>query len=395
MRSIAALLVLAMLGASALPVRAEEPDVAIGERLFRRSWTVAPASARANDGLGPLFNARSCAACHQGLERADIHAPDVTERGLVVRLSDPAGAGDPTYGRQIQTSAAPGLAPEARVSLQWRVVKAGLAQPFADLTDLSAGPLAGSTIATLRTAPALKGLGAVEAVADDAIEALADPDDRDGDGISGRVARLVDGRVGRFGWKATQASIEDQVAAAFHLDLGLSSASRPDPAGDCTPAQTECLAAPAGAEPDGVEISPPIIDLISAFLRAAPSPAPIRDAAGERLFRQVGCAACHVEALRTQSGGFVTLYSDLLLHDMGEELAAGGPEGAASAREWRTTPLRGVASAQKRGLLHDGRASSLEDAIRWHGGEADISRQRALALAGDERKSLIRFLEGL
>lgn len=395
MRAFAALLALGVLAASVLPTKADAPDAAIGERLFRRNWTIAPASARANDGLGPLFNARSCAACHQGLERTDVHAADAPDRGLVVRLSNAAGGGDLIYGRQIQTMAAPGLSPEARVAIRWEKNAAGLAVPMPVLTALSAGPLSASTTASLRVAPTLKGLGAIEVVAEDAIEALADPDDRDGDGISGRVARLADGRTGRFGWKATQASLGDQVAAAFHLDLGLSSPSHLEAAGDCTRVQTDCLAAPAGAEPGGIEISPVVINLISAFLRRVPATPPAQDASGEALFTQVGCAACHVKAMRTTSGGAVTLYSDLLLHDMGEALAAGGPEGAASAREWRTAPLRGLAAAQSRGLLHDGRASSLEEALLWHGGEAEMSRKRVLALTPEARQALIRFLEGL
>ncbi len=395
MRTFAALLALGLLAASVLPTQADGPDAAIGERLFRRNWSIAPASARANDGLGPLFNARSCAACHQGLERTDIRASDAPDRGLVVRLSNATGGGDPIYGRQIQTMAVPGLSPEARVAIRWEKNAAGLAVPMPVLTDVSAGPLLASTTATLRVAPMLKGLGAIEAVATEAIEALADPDDRDGDGISGRVATLADGRIGRFGWKAAQASLEDQVAAAFHLDLGLSSPSHPQAAGDCTRVQTDCLTAPAGAEPGGVEISPAVIDLISAFLRRVPATPRAQDASGEAVFTQVGCAACHVDAMQTKTGGSVALYSDLLLHDMGAALAAGESEGAARAREWRTAPLRGLSAAKSRGLLHDGRASSLEEALLWHGGEAEMSRERVLALVPEERQALLRFLEGL
>jgi CxxC motif-containing protein (DUF1111 family) len=406
------ILVLVCLVALAMPEgRADDLAVAIGKRLFERAWVLAPSSTEANDGLGPLFNARSCAACHQGLERTDMHAPQATQHGLVVRLVTPTGAGDPLYGHQIQTAAAPGLEPEARVGIEWQGTKDGLVVPVPRLTELSGGALSPQTIPSLRVAPRLTGLRDIEAVPDATLKALADPDDRDGDGISGRVARLADGRIGRFGWKATQATLSDQTAAAFHTDLGLSTRAFPSSEGDCTRLQTTCFSAPQGATDGHVEISPEIVDAIVAFLRtrgeisttprvmkAAASPEAPSDAdqsRGADLFRATGCAECHVPALPIGEGRHVTLYSDLLLHDLGEALSSGGPDGAATAREWRTAPLRGLGTAQPRGLLHDGRARTIEEAVRWHAGEAERSRARMLALEQDDRHALIRFLEGL
>lgn len=394
--------VLALIGVVVLATpdaTAEDLAAAIGKRLFERAWVLPPSSTAANDGLGPLFNARSCAACHQRLGRTDMRAGTVPPPpGLVVALVTPDGDGDPHYGRQIQTAAAPGLAPEAEFTLEWREEADGLVAPVPRLTRLADGPLAAQTIASLRVAPALVTIGDVASVPDAALAALADPDDRDGDGISGRLARLGDGRIGRFGWKATTATLAEQTAAAFSTDLGLSSRARPASTGDCTALQTACFAAPQGAVAGQVEIGDEIIGALSAFLRDRHAASPLAqevEGRGAALFREVGCAACHTPTLPDDKGGVVRIYSDLLLHDLGERLASGGPQGAAQSREWRTAPLRGLGEAQDRGLLHDGRARSIEEAVRWHGGEAQRSQARLLALDAEDRQALMRFLEGL
>jgi CxxC motif-containing protein (DUF1111 family) len=336
-------------------VAGSDLSVAIGERMFRRAWTPAPSSTTANDGLGPLFNARSCNACHQGLARVDAFAADALQRGVVIRLSQPDGGGDPLYGRQMQTAAVAGLAPETG------------------------------------------GLADLAALSEEAMRAFADPDDQDGDGISGRLAILPDGSIGRFGWKAAHATLQDQVAAAFLLDLGMSTKQHPLPFGDCTAGDQNCRAAPHGADDRGIEIAPVIVEAIAAFLASVPhlatTPKPNE---GAKLFQSAQCGACHVpELARTDGKPPVALYSDLLLHDLGNALASGGPEGAALATEWRTAPLRGLGARKSLGLMHDGRAKDIESAILAHAGEANTSRQTFLALDLEQRRALIAFLERL
>ena len=219
--------------------------------------------------------------------------------------------------------------------------------------------------------------------------ALADPDDRDNDGISGRV-RLLDGtagransRLGRYGYKAGAATLKEQMADAFATDLGLSSAYRPFPHGDCTAAESDCMAAPSGesARNSGRELSDDVFDVLAAYLDSLPTPTrPATPSPGAELFAATGCAACHAPAMPARDGGSVSAYTDLLLHDMGPALDDGvGAPGVASA-EWRTSPLIAMSAGTGRRYLHDGRAPTLDAAIRAHGGEAE-NAPRALSRA--------------
>src|SRR5690606_32923607 len=262
-------------------------------------------------------------------------------------------------------------------------------------------------LVSARLAPALAGVGRIGRIADAGLLALEDPDDGNGDGISGRAHRLPEGGIGRFGHKASQPSLALQVAAALRDDIGIT--SRHFPAESCTRAQAGCAAAPSGAGPDGPhEISDFLFDALVAHVASLPSPvsrrAPGVGDAGEgaRLFGLAGCAACHVPTLPTVDGEVVALHSDLLLHDMGEGLADALGEGDAMGAEWRTAPLAGIgerARAGERlgraGFLHDGRAHTLLDAILWHGGEAAPARERFRALDGRERSALLDYLRGL
>lgn len=393
--------VVVALVAAAAPALARDLDAEIGARLFRRAWVPAPAATRADDGLGPHFDARSCAACHPGggrAARALSPAGEPLAQGIVLRL-DRDGEPDPVYGRQLQTGAVAGVRVEAtpRLSLEaggegprWRIAPG----------DLGHGPLAAGTRISARAAPALFGLGALAGVPEAEIRRRADPDDRDGDGISGRVA-VVEGGIGRFGLKATGVRIADQVAGAFSLDMGLSTPARPAARGDCTPAQTDCLNAPAGSERGEPEMDAAIVELIARFVASLPAPAAAAggagaDPRGARLFAAAGCAACHIPALAGDEDRPVAAYTDLLLHDLGSGLADAA-EGAAGAAEWRTAPLWGLGAALRRGagLLHDGRAGTVAEAVGWHGGEAAAARARFDGLTADDRKALIAFIERL
>jgi CxxC motif-containing protein (DUF1111 family) len=218
---------------------------------------------------------------------------------------------------------------------------------------------------------------------------------------------------GRFGWKAGEATIRDQSAAAFASDIGISSPLLPAGWGDCSVAQSTCRAAPHGdGDARGTEIDETGLDLVTFYSRNLGVPAR-RDLDvpevlnGKRVFHEAGCPACHVPKYVTarldnqpeQSFQLIWPYTDLLLHDMGEGLADHRPEGRATGREWRTPPLWGIGlTPQVNGhsqYLHDGRARSLLEAVLWHGGEAEAARDHVIGLAPSDRADLIRFLESL
>ncbi|SHF12455.1 CxxC motif-containing protein, DUF1111 family [Kaistia soli DSM 19436] len=372
---------------------------AMGKALFDRQWVAAPSSTLANDGLGPLFNEKGCITCHSGKAfsaRVTATADGVvTARGLATRLGDAEGLADPIYGRQIQPRSVPGLQSEGTVTY---TVRDGL--PMAVAFAPAFGPLAPATRLGPRLAPPLAGIGRIGMVDEAAILQREDPDDRDGDGIFGRARRLADGSIGRYGWKASAATLDQQVADAFMLDIGMSSPLSPHPSGDCTAAETACLKAPDGRDAsfDGEEISQQMVQLVAAYLDGLKAPtSPPEDDPDLALFTATGCAACHVPSLPRTGGGTVALYSDLLLHDMGPALDDGVGEPGVRSSEWRTAPL--IALALRRGTetryLHDGRAGTIDAAIRAHGGEASRARANYNALTAEDRMRLLSFLDRL
>ncbi|MFG1399513.1 di-heme oxidoredictase family protein [Roseixanthobacter pseudopolyaromaticivorans] len=385
--------------------RADELDIAVGKAVFDRPWVPAPSSTRGNDGLGPLFDARSCSACHpkDGRGTARLGADGAPlGHGLVVALARTGGAPDPVYGARLQTEAVQGLDAEAIVRIREGRDDAGRVTRMPVLSALAYGPLAPDTVPRLRVAPDLRGRGLLERVPQAAILALEDPDDRDGDSVRGRAHRVIgaDGRetLGRFGWKAAQPTLSGQIAEAFHLDLGLSTPLLPEPWGDCTPAQPLCRAAPHGVTREGEsEISPALFNALVAYVADLPVPGARADAAGARLFAATGCAACHRPNLPLESGGTAALFTDVLLHDLGPGLDDGLDTPAAAGRAWRTAPLAGLSQALARGtgLLHDGRAADVKAALAWHGGEASSALARYGKLPAHDREALIRYVSGL
>ncbi|RTL98001.1 thiol oxidoreductase [Ancylobacter aquaticus] len=398
-----AVLLCALLVSASAPATAEDSrlDAAIGKALFERPWVPAPSSTRANDGLGPLFDARSCSACHPAGGGAGATALDAAGRpqglGLVLSLFRSDGRGDPVYGHRLETMTLPGVPAEGAFAV---VVENGRRIPRIESPGY--GRLDPATHMSLRAAPDLRGRGKLELVDDAAILALEDPDDRDGDGVRGRARRLetpeAGSSIGRFGWKASHPTLAGQASEAFSLDLGLSTPLRPEPWGDCTDLQTACRDAPQGREEEGEpEISDAIVQRLVTYLRALKVPEGGDDARGRRLFAATGCATCHRPALPTRAGGTVALYTDVLLHDMGEGLADPAGVPGAAAAEWRTAPLAGLSGALDRGvgLLHDGRAADVAEAVRWHGGEASGARARFEALGKTERARLIDYVSSL
>jgi CxxC motif-containing protein (DUF1111 family) len=380
---------------------ADDLDRALGKALFERIWVPAPASTDAANGLGPLFSERSCVACHGGPGGgASIAFTDtgVVARGLSIRLADADGNPDPVYGTGFQARAVPGLGSEGTVTVR----SAGNDAPLTVTLGPSRGPLAPETRMSLRLAPPLVARGRLEMIDPGAILARADPDDATGDGVSGRpnMIETPDGpMVGRYGWKAEQSSLAHQIAHAFAFDLGLSSPLYPLPHGDCTPAQADCLGAPTGRSPrfDDQEISAQIVDLIAGYVYGLEPAEQEPHKVGEIIFSDLGCISCHAPSLPAKDGTPVTVYSDLLLHDMGPVLDDGVGAPGVKSSEWRTAPLAGLywSKGATRRYLHDGRAPTLDAAIHAHGGEAAGARAGYLSLRPEDREMLIAFLETL
>jgi CxxC motif-containing protein (DUF1111 family) len=398
-----------------------------GNALFNRNWTTAPASTSGTDGLGPTFNARSCSTCHfkDGRGRPPL-SEDEEMSTMLLRLSIPGTdehggpKPEPTYGGQLNPFGILGVPGEGDARVLTELVEGRyddgasyeLSVPTYEIRELAFGDLAEGTLISPRVAPQMIGLGLLQAIDESDLMAHADPEDADHDGISGRANRvwdvaLGDFALGRFGWKANQPRLEQQNSGAFLGDIGITSPLFP--AENCGSAQPECEAAPTGGEPEIDQEHVDKIDFYSKFL-AVPARRELDDpraAQGEKLFTELGCGTCHVtqfttgsvEGLPELSSQIIHPYTDLLLHDMGEALADGRPDYEADGNEWRTPPLWGIGlfkdvNAHTR-YLHDGRARDLEEAVLWHGGEAQKAASAFKALAETERQALLRFLGSL
>lgn len=378
---------------SSAPALAASLDAEIGKRLFERVWVSAPSSTQSNDGLGPLYDAPSCASCHRQLPLADFDETTVPP-GTLVRLGNAKGGGDPVYGHQLQTRAVAGHMPEANPDITWTTEPRTAA---ITLYGQNYGALSPDTKLALRRAPVLNGVGLLAQIPESEILKNVDPTDANGDGIKGRAAWIDAGGkkvLGRFGWKATEPDLASQVSKAFSLDIGMSTNLRAQPWGDCTEAQSQCRKGPHGGNHATPEIAPALIEAIVQFLsyEVPRKPSAI---GGEAQFQRAGCAACHA-SLALADGTPVPAYTDLLLHDLGGGLNDGIKEGAAEAGFWRTAPLWNVAkSLELGGLLHDGRARNIEEAIEWHDGEAAGARAKFRALTAQDRAALAAFVRGL
>ena len=404
----------------------ERRTFAVGNSFFRQNWVTAPASTEARDGLGPTFNALSCSSCHLLDGRGKPpDGPGDGERGLLLRLSIP-GAGahggplaEPVYGGQLQDRAIVNVPIEGEFIILYQEVPGAFAdgeiyslrRPVYQFRGLNFGPMHPDTMFSPRVAPAVVGMGLLEAIPESVIVSAADPNDADYDGISGRVNMVWDERkgaiaLGRFGWKANVPTVEQQTAGAFLGDLGVT--SELFPAENCTASQTECEAAPNGGSPEiGAERLADVVFYTQTL--AVPAMRDIDDPQvqeGAKLFAQAGCGVCHtpqyttgsheIEALSNQA---IYPYTDLLLHDMGPELADGRPDFEADGQEWRTPPLWGIGLVETVNghtmFLHDGRARNLTEAILWHGGEGSGARDAFKSLSKEQRDALIRFLNSL
>ncbi len=354
-------------GAEAGPGNLVAPDpIAEGEALFVSDFTL-------EQGLGPLFNAPSCAGCHSVPSPGGMGADGL---GVVVRV-----------GRVVDGSFDPLTAEGGPLAGPHSIAARGA--PGGRLTGVPAA----ATLTSVRNAPALFGLGLVDASPDQVIAAGAVPR---GDGVHGRVNLVPDAtgeeRVGRFGWKADVADLQEFVGHALRNEHGITNPIAPH---DLLPqGQADlCGGDAAGPEDDGTKVT-----AVTSFVAALPALAPRPGEAlalvrrGELVFGASGCIACHTAALPS-SRGEARLYSDLLLHDMGPALDDGVPQGQAGGRDWRTTPLWGLGTRSR--YLHDGRARTVRAAVLAHGGEAALAARRFRDLSPDARDALLAFLNAL
>jgi CxxC motif-containing protein (DUF1111 family) len=428
----------------------------IGNSFFKRNWVEAPASTTARDGLGPHFIARSCAGCHvldgRGAPPAWKNTLGPEPEGTVALLMRLSVAGtpavragvlpDPVYGDQFNNAAIQGVKPEGRVEIRQQPIPGRFAdgtrytlqKPIYKLTDLNYGPFAPGLMVSPRIAPQIAGIGLIEAIPEAEILRNAREQAAAPGPVKGEVNRVWDmfaqeERIGRFGWKANVATIAHQTAGAFHGDMGITSSVLPQET--CTPTQKDCLAAPHGGGrtrgSDGIVpaatagSTPPEIDDETLghviFYQATLAPAArrnVKDAQvlrGQALFAQAQCAACHRPSYVTAEGPFprftspalkgqrIWPYTDLLLHDMGPDLADGRPDHLASGTQWKTPPLWGIGLIQDvnghQRLMHDGRANGVLEAILWHGGEAQASKEQVLKMKRADRGALVKFVESL
>jgi len=370
---------------------ADPLDVAAGKAVFERQWVSAPSTTHSDEGLGPFYDARSCSACHAGGGAGQLS--NTIGTGLLVRLGRHDGTADPVYGAQLQTKSLPGLSPEAAVSIGWTVID-GHRIPSLHISDLGYGALAPQTYAAIRRAPSLRGAAELESVSDDAILAGETREHRQG--MSGHAQIFPDlagRRLGRWGWKATAVDLPSQVALALERDIGLSTSDHPDPWGECTPAESGCREMALRNADARIEVPDAVRDLIVAYVSSLPAPAPLDETSrGAAVFRQIGCDGCHAVLIQPD-GRPVNALTDLLLHDMGPELDDGIAEGEAKSSEWRTAPLWNLADELAGGgLLHDGRARSIGEAVHWHGGEASHTRKRFEALSAADQAAIENYL---
>jgi CxxC motif-containing protein (DUF1111 family) len=397
----------------------------LGKSFFSIPWVEAPSATTARDGLGPLFNANTCTSCHPNNAYTPLFNENKTlSRGVVARLSIPNSGSKvheqylqtrgfvphEVYGSQLSLNGTQNVPFEGRIEVEYKQKEVKypdghsvfLRVPTYTLVDLNYGNISKDTIVSVRKAPALVGLGLIEQLDEASILAHVDENDSNNDGISGRANYVYDIEkneiaLGKYTYKAAAPTLKQQIATAFHNDMSLTTSLFPQD--NCSQHQKECLNAKKAQ--DAIDVPDHRLDAIASYLSALKVPVnKQKNKEGEKLFSQIGCASCHVPNLKTKKGFDVPVYSDFLLHDMGEDLSDGKTEFRAQTREWRTTPLWGINSyfytvGQTPEFLHDGRARNIEEAILWHGGEAQKSKEAFMHLSKQQRSALIEFIGAL
>jgi CxxC motif-containing protein (DUF1111 family) len=404
-------------------------DFQVGNSFFRNNWVAAPASASARDGLGVFFNATSCGGCHFKDGRAappkSFNGQELS--GLLFRLSvagqSPHGEpiSEPNYGAQLNDVALMGAVAEGKIKVSYQEIQGmyadgmpySLQKPIYEFLNLGYGALQPNTMISPRIAQQIPGLGLLEAISESSILALADVNDSNGDGISGKPNYVWDYQkqqktLGRFGWKANQPSLFQQTASALLGDMGITSSLFPSE--NLTALQSSIYGNIAnGGSP---EISDDNLRKTVFYIQnlAVPARRNHKDAVvlqGKQVFEELGCAKCHTPKMQTSTdypvaqlrNQTIRPYTDMLLHDMGEGLADNRPDFEANGNEWRTPPLWGIGLInlvnKHTNFLHDGRARNLEEAILWHSGEGENSKKKFTQKQKADRDALIKFLESL
>ncbi|MBS1538260.1 MAG: c-type cytochrome [Bacteroidetes bacterium] len=390
-----------------------------GDVAFEAKFVTAPATI--NSGLGPIYNNIACVSCHASDGRGTPPNEGEELTSMLFRLSIPGFAPDggpnpaPGFGGQLQPRAVIGSVSEGNVRITYKEIqgafpdgeKYSLRQPTYTIINPYTALPAGLMISP-RVAPPVFGLGLLEAVPESSILAIADESDANKDGISGRPNYVFDvtnkrTALGRFGLKCNMPNLRQQNAGAYNGDMGITSSVFPD---ENSVGQVQAIPAHA------VEVDDKTLDAVVHYTRtlAVPSRRNTNDETvkrGKQLFMQANCLGCHTPTLKTGtvadipeiSNQTIHPYTDLLLHDMGDELSDGRPDYLATANEWRTSPLWGIGLTElvngHSNFLHDGRARNFIEAILWHGGEASTSREYFKKLPQSDRKAIIAFLRSL
>ncbi len=395
-----------------------------GHAVFLRNWVTAPATTEDMDGLGPLFNQRACSSCHSRDGRAAPFDPSGAMLGMLLRISVPGSdehggpLGDAIYGTQIRPNAILGVpvAATPHVTYEDKSGTYGDGTPFTlraptyTIDGWGYGTPSPGLMISPRVAPVVIGLGLLEAVPESAI--LEGVKTNDPDGVRGHVNRVWDHArgatvIGRFGWKANVPSVLEQTAGAFVGDIGITSSLFPNES--CTAPMTACNEAKSGGTPeiDDARLKATVFYMQTLAVPARRAATDAKALRGEALFGSMGCATCHRPTLETgpfpevPELAFQTIhpYTDLLVHDLGADLADDRPDYEASGSEWRTPPLWGIGLLSTVNghelLLHDGRARGFAEAILWHGGEATAARERFRLAPAADRDALLAFLRSL
>lgn len=392
----------------------------VGDKAFEAIFVSAPAPV--NGGLGPIFNNVSCVSCHVGDGRGKPPVAGEALSSLLIRISvDGEGAhGDPMeaplFGGQFQQKAVFGVQPEGDVDVNYSYVTGyfldgssyELRVPNFTLTNAYTSLPAGFMISP-RVAPPVFGLGLLEAISDATILGFQDIYDSDGDGISGKANYVWNIKkqkktIGKFGWKAGAPTLLQQIAAAYNQDMGVTNFLFPK---ESSQGQNQY-----DNLNDDVELSDSLLYAVNFYMQtlAVPAKRNIHDPQvkeGKKIFQEAKCHSCHKLSVRTGtnvafphvSNKLIFPFTDMLLHDMGPGLADNRPDFLANGNEWRTPPLWGIGLTEivngHSNFMHDGRARTLMEAIMWHGGEAESSKQHVRGLSATQRNALIKYLQSL
>lgn len=404
----------------------QQSDFGIGNSFFRQSWVSAPATTTARDGLGPFYNAISCSSCHfkDGRGRPPMFEGELGT-GLLLRLNLPQNdvhggyLPEPVYGNQLQDVAISGQNKQGDYSIAYEYLyetysdgtQVELRKPIYTIQNLGYGTLSASVQVSPRIANQMIGMGLLEAIPETTLLSFQDISDANGDGISGKANYVFDivsqtTKMGRFGWKANQPNVKQQVAGAFSGDIGITSSIFPN---ENLPTGFDGSIIPNGGIPEITDETLEKVVLYSSSL-SVPARRNYQNQnvlKGKQLFNEIQCTKCHIPKITTSNTYYIEAfrnqvirpYTDLLLHDMGTDLADNAPDYLATGNEWRTPPLWGIGLIPTVNnhtyLLHDGRARNVEEAILWHGGEAINAKNNFKNLSQSDRQNVIDFINSL